>query len=546
MNRIFTGQRWLQTWIIPWLIGGGVFFLVASTSSHYGLTWDEPYYFHASDLELQWFGEFFQGILQGNPTSVLRDEKIESAWRWDPYHVPHPPFSRLLSGLTKTVLSPFIDKFTAYRLAPALLFALLVTVMYLWMTQLFDRATGLFSALVLVLMPNLFGFAHFAVTDMPLTAMWFLTVYCFWRGLKNWRWSVVLAVVWGLSLATKFPAFLIPIPLLLWAHLYHRQSYTNNVISMFFLSPIVMVSLQPYLWNQTFSRIALFLYDSVSRGYRPDTNFSIFFFNTIHNTSTLPWYYPFFMTAVSIPEIILALFLIGLIALIWVKTQREITVLFLLNAAFILVLGLLPGAVLHDVNRLMLPVLPFLGGLAGCGFFVFARYLAERCQSLDVWQGIRHLRAKLIGVVFLLVLFQPALDLLIYHPYQLSYYNRLVGGIRGAYQRGLGITYFMEAFTPEFLSFLNKELPPNAAVNASFSNFMFNYYQKENRLRRDIRITDSGDFEYYILLTRRPFSQADRLFIHNNPRPYTSMLLHGVPLVSVYRVEGASQKSNRN
>ena len=127
MNRIFTGQRWLQPWILPWLIGGGVFFLVASTSSHYGLTWDEPYYFHASDLELQWFGEFFQGILQGNPTSVLRDEKIESAWRWDPYHVPHPPFSRLLSGLTKTVLSPFIDKFTAYRLAPALLFALLVT-----------------------------------------------------------------------------------------------------------------------------------------------------------------------------------------------------------------------------------------------------------------------------------------------------------------------------------------------------------------------------------------------------------------------------------
>jgi len=328
VNRFFTGQRWLQAWIIPWLIGGGVFFLVASTSSHYGLTWDEPNYFHASDLELRWFGEFFQGILQGDPSSVLSDERIESAWRWDPYHVPHPPFSRLLSGLTKTAFSPFIDKFTAYRLAPALLFALLVTVMYLWMTQLFDRVTGLFSALVLVLMPNLFGFAHFAVTDMPLTALWFLTVYCFWRGLTDWRWSLVLAVVWGLSLATKFPAFLIPIPLILWAHLYHRQSYTNNVISMFFLSPIVMVSLQPYLWYQTFARIALFLYDGVSRGYRPDANFAIFFFNKIHDTSTVPWYYPFFMTAVSIPETILALFLIGLIALIWVKNHREITVLF--------------------------------------------------------------------------------------------------------------------------------------------------------------------------------------------------------------------------
>jgi len=81
-------------------------------------------------------------------------------------------------------------------------------------------------------------------------------------------------------------------------------------------------------------------------------------------------------------------------------------------------------------------------------------------------------------------------------------------------------------------------LPPNAVINASVSNFMLNYYQKENRLRRDIRITDSGDFDYYILLTRQSvLSQADRLLIYNNPRPYTSMLLDGVPLVSVYKVE---------
>jgi len=89
--RIFTGQKWLQPWIVPLLVGAGVFFLVASTSSHYGLTLDEPNYFQASDLELQWFGEFFRGILQGDPGSVLNDEKIESAWRWDPYLFP-PPF----------------------------------------------------------------------------------------------------------------------------------------------------------------------------------------------------------------------------------------------------------------------------------------------------------------------------------------------------------------------------------------------------------------------------------------------------------------------
>ena len=538
MSRTFTTQSWLRPWIAACLLGGGVFLLVAFTASHYGLTWDEPNYFVASDLEVQWFGELFRGLVRGDLGSVLSDEKIESAWRWDPYHVPHPPFSRLLAGLTKAALSPFIDKFTAYRVAPALLFALLVAVMYLWMAALFDRATGLFSALALVLIPNLFGFAHFVVTDMPLTTLWLLTVYCFVKGLRDWRWSLVLAVVWGLALATKFPAFLIPIPLLLWAHLYHRHYYHNNVFSMIFLSPIIMVSLQPYLWHKTLPRIAMFLYDSVSRGFRPDVNYAIFFFNKIYVSSNVPWYYPFFMTAVTIPETILILILIGFIAIAKLKAQREIMVLFLFNAVFILSMGLLPGAVLHDVNRLMLPVLPFLGGLASCGFFVLVRTVTDQSQKLTILQGVKNLRGKLIGVIFLLVLFQPALDLLIYHPYQLSYYNRLVGGIRGAYQRGLEVTYFMEALTPEFLRFLNKELPPNAVINASVSNFMLKFYQKENRLRRDIRITDSGDFDYYILLTRQSvLSQADRLLIYNNPRPYISMLLDGVPLVSVYKVE---------
>jgi len=535
MKWIADPQRWLRPWIVPWLLAGGVFLLVASTSSHYGLTLDEPIYFVASDLEFQWFGEFFRGLVRGDLGSILSDNKIASAWRWDTYHVPHPPFSRLLSGLTKAVLSPFIDKFTAYRLAPALFFTLLVTIMYLWMAELFDRATGLFSALALVLMPNLFGFAHFAVTDMPLTAMWFLTVYCFWKGLKDWRWSIALAVVWGLALATKFPAFLIPIPLLLWAHLYHRRYYHNNVFCMVYLSPIVMISLQPYLWDKTLPRIVMFLYDGVSRGFRWETTFGIFFFNKIYVSSNVPWYFPYFMTVVTIPETILLLILIGLFAIARLKSQREIMVLFLFNAAFILSMGLLPGAVLHDVNRMLLPVLPFLAGLASCGFFLLARYLTERCQALVVLQGIKHLRAKLIGVLSLLVLFPPALNLLMYHPFQLSYYNRLVGGIEGATQRGLEVTYLMEALTPDFLQFLNRDLPSNAVISGGIVNYMLAYYQREKRLRHDFRITYGKDFDYYIIQNRQSVFTPLNRPISKNVRPYATVRLHGIPLIYVYK-----------
>lgn len=528
--------------MLPWLIAGGVFSLVALTASHYGLTWDEPNYFHASNLEIRWLVESGKNLLKGDIAMSLRDDVIRSAWHWDPYHVPHPPFSRILSGLAETIFSPIVDKFTAYRLAPALFFALLTAVMYSWMASLFDRATGFFAALSLVLIPNLFGFAHFAVTDMPLAVMWFLTLYCFWRGLENWRWSLVLGVVWGLALSTKFPALVIPIPLLLWAHLYRRPFYANNLFSMIFLSPLIMIASQPYLWHQTSRRILEFLYDGLSRGYRPETNFAIFFLNKIHATSTVPWYYPSFMTVVTVPETILLLSLTGALALFWVKPRRQVMVLFLFNAVLILVMGLLPGAVLHDVNRLMLPVLPCLVGLAGSGFFLLVRYLKESCQKIPALQAIRYLPAKLVGIVYALALFPPGFDLYLYHPYELSYYNRLVGGLRGAYERGLEVTYFMEAMGPDFLRLLNRELPANAVVNASFSNFMLAYYQEENRLRRDIRLTDKGDFDYYILLTRlSSFSQTDRLIFSETRRPYASIQVFGVPLVSIYKAKGPSQ-----
>lgn len=534
MSSTGTAAKQLVGRLIPWLLGAATFLLVASTASHYGLGWDEPNYFHASDLEIQWILDFGQNLLRGEVANSLADDKIKAAWHWQPYYVPHPPFSRIVSGLTKTIFSSVLDKFTAYRLAPALFFALLVTLMYLWMSALFDRAAGIFAALALVVIPNLFGFAHFAVTDMALASLWFLTVYCFWRGLNSWRWSVILGIVWGLALATKFPAFLIPIPLLLWAHLYHRRAYGNNVIAMMFLSPMVMVASNPYFWHQTLPRIVTFLYDSVSRAYRPETNFTIFFYNQLLFSTELPRYYPFFITAVTTPETILFLCLAGIVSIFFLKAQRDAIMLFLVSAVFITAMSLLPGAVLHDGMRQLLSALPFLAALAGCGFFFLTESLTRWSQRIAALQRISHLRVKLPALISFLALFPAAVNLWTYHPYELGYYNRFVGGMRGAYERGLEVTYFLEALTPDFLRRLNKDLPPNARVNASFANFMFRYYQDETRLRPDIRITDNEDFDYYILLNRRStFSERDWAFLATKPYLYDALRLDGAPLIVI-------------
>ena len=529
-------SSWSKAWTLPCALFVGIFLLIAFTSSHYGLAWDEPYYFRAADLHVNWLREFAQNVVSGQLEKSIGDATLVAAWHWDPFHVPHPPFSRIVSGFANAVFSSSIDKFSAYRLAPALFFAVLVTLMYLWMRNLFDHLTGLFSAFLLIVTPNLFGFAHIAVTDMPLTTMWFFTVYCFWRGLDAWKWSVSLGVVWGLALATKFPALLIPAPLFLWAHIFHRRSYHNNVFAMFFLSPLVMIASQPYYWHQTPLRILEFLYEGLSRGYRPETSHSIFFLNQKYLTEDVPSYYPFFMTFVSIPETILLLAFIGVAFLLREKGRQNVIALFLFNAVFILCSGLLPGAVLHDVNRLMLPALPYLIGLAGWGFFMLSKSVVQLCARINRCYVIAHLESKVRCVLLLLTLFPPSLDLLTYHPYELSYYNRLAGGIRGAHKLGLEVTYLMEAFTPDFLEFLNANLPPNAVINASFANFMLMHYQRENRLRKDLKVVDTDAFDYYILLHRvSAMSRRDWSLLTGARLPHDAFRLDGVPLILIYK-----------
>jgi Dolichyl-phosphate-mannose-protein mannosyltransferase len=538
-----TTARLRARWLIPLGLFIGATLLVALTSKDYGITWDEPPYFHASDLHIGWMSIFVANSVRGELRESLADQTIQSAWRWNPYNVPHPPFSRIVSGLSQLASTPVLDKISGYRLGPALFFAFLVTLVFRWMDELFGRAAGLFSACAVVVTPNLFGYAHFAVTDMPLAAMWFATVYCFYKGLSSWRWSFALGIVWGLAVSTKFPALLALIPLVVWAHWFYRDKYANNVFAMLFLAPIVMVATQPYLWHQTGLRVLEFLYEGISRGYRVETNFGVFFSHQVLYSHQLPWYYPFFLVGVTTPEPIMILALLGTISLIGKREHRSVITLLLLNGTFILILGAMPGAVLHDGVRQMLSALPFIATLAGAGFYVVAASLHCFAQNKPRLWTIENIKAKIYVALFLVLGFAPVLDLYLSHPYQLSFYNRLVGGIRGAYQRGLETTYFLEALTPDFLRAMNEKLPRNASVNASFANIMLAYYQKQGLLRQDLTIINHGSFDYLLLLNRRSaLSARERNLIDSAKRPYLSVSLAGVPLVSAFEFKKSSEK----
>jgi len=528
----------LARWSIPIALFLAVLLLIGLTLKDYGVAWDEPSYFYASDLHLRWIVELGGNLATGDAGDVrqsLADQNIQAAWHWNPYNVPHPPFSRIISGLTRLIFDSVLDKFSAYRMGTGLFFALLVMVMYLWMKELFGRVAGLFSAFALLLTPNLFGYAHLAVTDLPLASMWFLTTYCFWKGLSHWKWSVVLGIAWGLALATKFPALLIPLPLIVWAHVFHRDKYANNIFALLFLAPVVMVATQPYLWHETGLRVLAFLYEGISRAYRPDANFMIYFFSRLYFTAQLPWHYPFLIVGVTTPEPLLISALIGALATPWLRQQRAAVFLFFATAVFILLMGLMPGAVLHDGVRQMLAALPFIAALAGVGFFVLLKGVSNLGERAVELRNFVRVKSTVTVVLFLLVCAGPTFDLIVYHPFQLSFYNRFIGGIRGAYARGLETTYFLEALNPDFLQILNERIPENATITASFANFMLRFYQQEGRLRKDIKITAERPFDFYVLVNRRSvLGPRERNLMNARVIPFASVSVADVPLVVVY------------
>ena len=183
----------------------------------------------------------------------------------------------------------------------------------------------------------------------------------------------------------------------------------------------------------------------------------------------------------------------------------------------------------------MLSVLPFLAALAGVGFHALLSWLVKFLQNRHALTQVTRLETKAAGILILLGCFSPFLDVYLCHPFQLSFYNRFVGGVRGAYARGLETTYFMEAFTPDFLRALNEKLPRSATVNASVANFMLLFYQKEGRLRPDIKIADGQSFDHSVILNRRTaLGPGERKLIDGPTKPLLSVDLAGVPLVSVF------------
>lgn len=474
------------------------------------------------------------------------------------YNPDHPPLGRIWLGawhdLTFALFRPRdpagFGVTACARAGSAAAFAWTVFLVGLFAGRWYGRLAGWYAAAAYAVMPRIFAHAHLAALESSLNLTFAATLLYLgdrWGTLsprahgRLVRTAVIGGLLFGLALLTKLQAILIPIPVTLWA-LWRFRLRALLPLAVFVMVGIGLFLLGwPWLWIDPERHVSEYL----GRGVERATVYC-FYLGTRFADVDVPCHYPFVLFGVTVPVGLHGLALAGCLRsagtaasdeqVVGVAAGRPRSVLLTLSVASVLAFFAVPGLANYDGERLFLTVFPLWGVLAGSGAHWLMERLAQRTS--------RRVAASLVACFVLL----QGYGVFAMHPCQLSYYNLLVGGLRGADRLGFERTYWGDSITRPLLEQLVAEAPRGATVDVapvltSAALQLEDLRQQSPQLRvHEVRLRAYDDphrrHVRYVLVFRRRADPWHSL----EPAPQRSRLLaetrrQGVQLAALYELE---------
>jgi hypothetical protein len=405
---------------------------------------------------------FDEGVQAGYGELALR--YFESGGRDKSYESPAPPLPSdlyLYGPLVEMVPALFYSgdgpaKYHTRHLFLGLLALGSLLAVWKFGRRFGDPRVALFALICVATLPRFYGhcFNNSKDVSFALSMLWFMAALAamFTGASVRWSRAVWCGVAFGLGLCMRpggFPLFAMFLlgAAVIWLATRERDAaqpgpvgaalgLVPKLLVVFAMAWAIMVVPWPWAHGNVLARPLA----AMKAATEFHTTMPVLFEGVTAQSDALPWYYiPKYVLIVT-PLGVLALALVGLAGGardLLARRTRALRML-LLSAMWLFAPLALFAAVRPNVYggmRHFLFVLPALGILAGCGA---ARILGafEPRPRRFAW------------IVLLAIALWPLKDIVRLHPYQMTYYNALVGGVRGAsgnYWTDYSLTSYAEA-----------------------------------------------------------------------------------------------------
>lgn len=498
----------------------------------------------------------------------------------------HPPLLKTLFGLSERAFHRelgWTGRITAYRLPSAVLNGVLVALVFWFGCGLWGWTAGTVAALLVLLLPRALFHAGLATFDAGMVALWMATLFAYHRALASRAWCLGLGLCFGLALATKHNALMLPGvlgPHYLWvslragsaagaggrlARLWRGVRVRPLVLPCLLLGPLVLILLWPWLWFDTGSHVAAWI-----RFHLKHVHYNFEYLGRNWNAAPYPWHVPVVTTLLTVPVVTLAAAAVGA----WVAARRALAgrqalaggagsggdarapvLLLALSAAVAMGPFLIGAAPIFGAEKHWAPAIPSLCLLAGLGV---AWAAARAAQALVAMGLLAAGRARLAhaGIALLLaaaVVAAALAETAAAHPYALSHYNALAGGAPGGADLGMNRQFWGYA-ARGVLPFLNQHAPgtgqdgkPAAPrpVYTHDASPAWSMYQREGLLAPGL--PDAGHegagvrrSRFALVIHERHFNRHDYMIwdAYGTVQPAFVLTFQGVPVVSVYARDG--------
>lgn len=421
------------------------------------------------------------------------------------------------------------------RLPIALVASAFVVAIYLLTKKLFGGQVALLSAILIALDP--FFIAHSRLFHLDALVTGFMTLSVLGllvslTGRGSYAYLAFSGSMAGLAFLTKSPAFFLApfaFALTVVMGLCSRQEKRSQLMLPFLVwataAGAVYFALWPAMWVDPVGTIGAVLDEAFKYASAGHTNF----FRGEITRYPGNWFYPFALLFRTTPLTLLGAILST--PLLFRRKQRT-SLMALLGFAILFATFMSLGTKKFD--RYLLPIFPALNIVAAGGFSYATHVVADSLLRWRLRGGVK--KQWLFAVSILVVLLIQGILALPHHPYYLTYYNPLTGGLSQApktmlvgWGEGLDLAaeYLNRKKDAEKLNVATWNLVEFAPLFVGRA-YSMKHYGKEY---------DPNDIDYFVFYlnqVQRNLSSSVLKIYHNRRKPEYVISLHGIDYAWIY------------